>query len=219
MNAASLQAIATSAAQEREVATVLGRIVEELAGQPNIALTRIWLLASTGRCKACPNKDHCQNQSQCLHLAASAGKPLVAGHDWTRLDGHFQRVPLGSGKVGRVGASGESVLLEDAGNDQQWIVDQEWIQEESIVSFAGHPLVFRGETLGVLAVFSRERLDPSDFKWLCAFADQAAIAIANARAFEEIERLDGNWNPKTVTCATRSTRPTLLDKLWATVLL
>ena len=57
------------------------------------------------------------------------------------------------------------------------------------MSFAGHPLVFRGEIMGVLAVFSRERLATSDFRWLRTLADQAAIAIANARAFEEIERL------------------------------
>ena len=62
-------------------------------------------------------------------------------------------------------------------------------RKRGLSAFAGHPLEFRGEILGVLAVFSRERLGPLDFGWLRAFADQAAIAIANARAFEEIERL------------------------------
>jgi transcriptional regulator with GAF, ATPase, and Fis domain len=57
------------------------------------------------------------------------------------------------------------------------------------VSFAGHPLTFRDEVLGVLAVFSRGQLGAQDFKWLRIFADSAAVAIANARAFEEIDRL------------------------------
>jgi transcriptional regulator with GAF, ATPase, and Fis domain len=96
---------------------------------------------------------------------------------------------LGHGKVGRIGQTGNSVLLEDTSADRQWIVDHQWTRAEEIVSFAGHPLVFRGEVLGVLALFCRERLTPSDFEWLRAFADQAAVAIANARAFEEIGRL------------------------------
>ena len=40
-----------------------------------------------------------------------------------------------------------------------------------------------------MAVFSRRRLELHDLNWLRVFADHAAVAIANARAFEEIERL------------------------------
>jgi hypothetical protein len=64
-----------------------------------------------------------------------------------------------------------------------------WAEKEKILSFAGHPLIFREEILGVLAVFTRSRLDEHDFKWLRIFADHAAVAIANARAFEEISEL------------------------------
>jgi transcriptional regulator with GAF, ATPase, and Fis domain len=56
-------------------------------------------------------------------------------------------------------------------------------------SFAGQPLLFRGEILGVLGVFDRARFTAEDFAWLRTFADHAAVAIANARAFEEIESL------------------------------
>ena len=54
---------------------------------------------------------------------------------------------------------------------------------------ANHPLIFRGEVLGVLAVFSRQPISLQNFQWLGLFADQAAVAIANAKAFEEIENL------------------------------
>ena len=50
-------------------------------------------------------------------------------------------------------------------------------------------MIFRGEILGVLAVFSRAEMDESQFGWLRTFADHAAVAIANARAFEELTRL------------------------------
>jgi transcriptional regulator with GAF, ATPase, and Fis domain len=62
-------------------------------------------------------------------------------------------------------------------------------KREKIVSFAGHPLTFRDEVRGVLAVFSRGQLGARDFEWLRIFADSAGAAIANARASEEIDRL------------------------------
>ena len=46
-----------------------------------------------------------------------------------------------------------------------------------------------GKILGVLALFSREYLSEQDSTWIGIFAKQAAVAIANARAFEEIARL------------------------------
>jgi transcriptional regulator with GAF, ATPase, and Fis domain len=49
--------------------------------------------------------------------------------------------------------------------------------------------VFRGEVLGVLAVFDRQPLGDEELRWLRVFADHAAVSIANARAFEEIDRL------------------------------
>ncbi len=163
----------------------MNRIVAELGAQANVALARIWLLpkgrAETGSGPA---------QEPLLRLAASAGKPSAGGAtDWHRLDGAHQTVRLGSGKIGQIAATGNPIQLEHADADDRWVVDQQWIVEEGIKSFAGHPLRFRRDILGVLGLFSRERLTSSDFDWLRAFADQAAIAIANARAFEEIEHL------------------------------
>jgi len=43
-----------------------------------------------------------------------------------------------------------------------------------------------------VAFFSRKRLEKSDLDWLRVFADHAAVAIANARAFEEIALLKEN---------------------------
>jgi transcriptional regulator with GAF, ATPase, and Fis domain len=50
-------------------------------------------------------------------------------------------------------------------------------------------LVFRGDVLGVLALFDRGQLTDEDFRWVRLFADHAAVSIVNARAFEEIEFL------------------------------
>jgi transcriptional regulator with GAF, ATPase, and Fis domain len=63
------------------------------------------------------------------------------------------------------------------------------VARETIRSFAGHPLVFRGELLGVLGVFSRATLDDEAFEMSRLFASHAAVSIANARAFAELDRL------------------------------
>jgi transcriptional regulator with GAF, ATPase, and Fis domain len=81
------------------------------------------------------------------------------------------------------------MLIEDSVAEPRWTLHPEWIREEGIHGFAGHPLLFGGEILGVLGVFARVHIDEQQFKWLRVFADQAAVAIANARAFEEIQSL------------------------------
>jgi len=105
------------------------------------------------------------------------------------MDGDFRRFPLGVRIIGRIGATGQSECLLDTAGDKEWIGRDDWLHRERIRSFVGHPLRFRDETLGVLGVFTRESLEPEKVDWLRLFADQAAVAIANARAFEEIEQL------------------------------
>ena len=68
-------------------------------------------------------------------------------------------------------------------------MNPEWAKKEKITSFAGQPLIFRDKTLGVLALFSRKVLDKSHLAMFRTFAHNAAAAIANAKAFEEIKHL------------------------------
>lgn len=194
MTLESLQAILLTVAQERSVATVLSRIVREIVEQQGVALARIWLTEPGDMCEACRMRPECPDQTQCLHLVASAGRPTDPNQeDWSRLNGNFRRFPLNTGKIGkigRIGSTGNPILIPDVKTeDDGWIARPEWAQQEGIRSFAGQPLIFRDEILGVLAIFSRESLDEPEFGWLRVFADHAAVAITNARAFEEIARL------------------------------
>jgi len=185
----SLQAVSLAVAQERSLATVLKSVVHGLASQPGIALARVWLVAAGDICKTCPMRRECPDQARCLHLAASEGNPSSSGEDWSRLDGAFRRFPLGVRKVGRVGATGVPLLVKDVERDAETFARPDWIRAEGIRSFGCQPLVFRGEILGALAIFNRQGCDEATFAWLRAFADHAAVALANSRAFAEIERL------------------------------
>jgi transcriptional regulator with GAF, ATPase, and Fis domain len=165
------------------------RLVEGLVERSSVALARVWLIASGDICSTCPMRAECPDQTRCLHLSASAGAPLDRRADWSRLTGAFRRFPLNDRKIGRIGTTGEGIFIADVARDQEWIAHPDWVQRERIRSFGGQPLLFRGELLGVLGVFSRDPCNRETFAWLRTFADHAAIAIAHARALSEIARL------------------------------
>jgi transcriptional regulator with GAF, ATPase, and Fis domain len=97
-------------------------------------------------------------------------------------------VLIGERKIGHVAKTGEPLLLSGL-RDEEWLADRAWVEREGIRTVAAQPLVFHGESLGVLALFDRGVLDAHALEWLRVFADYAAVSIANARAFEEIEAL------------------------------
>jgi diguanylate cyclase (GGDEF)-like protein len=87
----------------------------------------------------------------------------------------------------------EIQVIRDVVNDPQW-VDQtsgRWIR-----SYAGAPIVIKGKTVGFINLDS---LTPNFFnnsvvERLGVFADQAAIAIENAKLFDEIQTQARNQN-------------------------
>ena len=189
MKTETLHPIATAITQERSLDNVLQMIVRGLADCHNVALARLWLTLPGDRCAHCPMRSQCPDQTSCLHLVASIETSQSNAEPRVSLDDDFSRMPLNVRKIGKIAATGEPLLLSDLTNDKQWIARPDWVKRERIESFAGQPLIFRGEVLGVLAIFDRAVLREEEFKEMRLFADYAAIAIANARAFEEIERL------------------------------
>lgn len=193
----SLKRLLLDMAQERSVDALLKMIVWLLAQRPHVALARIWLIGQ-GDCPCPESGDACSDTTTCLKLAASAGHPIVEKEaDWSRIDGDFSRFPMGDRKVGWIAAKGKSVEVRDVRTDDKWIARPEWVRREGIIGFGGQPLVFRGDVLGVLAIFTRSRLVPEELVWIRMIADHAAAAIVNARAFEEIEHLKGQLELET----------------------
>jgi transcriptional regulator with GAF, ATPase, and Fis domain len=185
-----LQAIAHAVSQERSLDVVLKRIVEGLARRGGIALARVWLRRKPGElCEHCREYPGPARKIPRLHLMASAGRPVSTTYrkeDWSRLDGEFH---WGGTKVAQIESDAKPILIKSLQHDHKWIEKPEWARSERIQSFGGHPLIFRGRLNGVMAVFSRSVIDDAGFRWLGVFADTAAVAIANARAFDEIDKL------------------------------
>jgi len=61
--------------------------VRGLGVQEDIALARIWLIEPVDICSSCLMREECPDQARCLHLVASAGRPVHAQEDGSRL--HF----------------------------------------------------------------------------------------------------------------------------------
>ena len=103
-----------------------------------------------------------------------------------RFDEHIQwsNMPLGQGIVGVAAQDAETVLVPDTSRDERYIPMVEGIRSEVAV-----PLLLKDEVIGVLDLeceqvnaFTREH------EWLLSLlAPQVAIAIENARLYEQVE--------------------------------
>lgn len=81
--------------------------------------------------------------------------------------------------------SGMPLSIDDTQDSELWVnlPHTEWMR-----SYAGAPIIVKGETIGFLNLNSATPgfFTPTKAEWLQAFADQAAVAIDNARMFGEI---------------------------------
>jgi GAF domain-containing protein len=175
----ALQEIILSIAEAHLLDPILELIVRGIAANEGVALARLWLLQRDRDCPICQSLP--TGSERALHLRGSAGVSQRTQYEYSIVGGRFHRIPLGERKIGQIAASGKAMLIPKVTGEEDWIAEPDWIRDEGIQSFAGQPLIFHGETLGVLAVFSRVQFSEEDFLWLRTFADHAAVAIANAR--------------------------------------
>jgi PAS domain S-box-containing protein len=97
-------------------------------------------------------------------------------------------IPLGEGLVGSVVTAGQPVVVADVTTDPRWIPIE---TKEPMRSFLGVPLVGRaGRPLGALSLSHPEvgAFDEDHARLLSTFANQAAMAIENARLYEQAQQ-------------------------------
>ncbi|MGH7311677.1 MAG: GAF domain-containing protein, partial [Candidatus Rokuibacteriota bacterium] len=94
---------------------------------------------------------------------------------------------LGEGLIGRVAVTQALLIVKDIGRDAR-PVNRRWLKRQGFTSFAGVPLLVKDTLVGVLALMTRHphRFTPHEIEALGAFADQAAIAVENARLYASL---------------------------------
>ena len=176
-----LERITLQMASSLDLQTVLTTITQGLIDELDGAFARIWLLGPGDLCVECHKAADCTNRNRCLHLEASVGL-------YTNLNGEYRRIPLGALKIGKIAQGHGALNTNDVLGDDR-LPNKQWMKDNGLCSFAGYPLKFRWELLGVIAMFGRRPLKEEEFERLAGFANQAAIAIKNAQLFTEVAQL------------------------------
>jgi sigma-B regulation protein RsbU (phosphoserine phosphatase) len=93
------------------------------------------------------------------------------------------KVPIGQGITGAAARTGHAVLVSDVSQDPRYINAIESVRSELAV-----PLMFRGKCVGVLDIQSRhlDYFTKEQQNILSVLANRLAVAIENARLFEQV---------------------------------
>ena len=105
-----------------------------------------------------------------LLLKFSAGK-------YTNINGEFSKISIDSLKIGPVVKTKKPVVTNDVANDPR-IKHHDWAKKEKLKSFAAYPLIYKKQSIAVLAMFSKKKLTHVDFEMLGIFCDQLSRELA-----------------------------------------
>ena len=177
-------------AQERSLDGLLEKSLRSAMTQHEIARVEIWLIEKGDICSRCAQRPRCPDQTRCLHLAAAGENSVPIGaREPSLFFATRERIPLGVGFIGRIGTTGQLTELRNLDDDPGQFSRPGSLQQGEIRECAGSAIVFRGEILGVLVIFARINITKDRLAWQRIFSNHFGAAIANARAFEEIQRL------------------------------
>ena len=176
-------------AHEQSLTSLLQKVVAGAPDRPGFACSQVWLVDKGDLCSSCPSRRQCPDQDRCLHLMAARINPLAGASPAASSSEYLKiRIPLGAGLFGKVAVDGKENLQPYARTD--WNEDVGLNMEKERVRWVGGtPILFKGEVLGVLASYLRKGISDEARPWGRIVADRIGASIANARAFEEIQRL------------------------------
>lgn len=139
---------------------MLNECAEALVTYFNGSFARIWIL---------------NTKTQILELEASAGM-------YTHLNGEHSRILIGKFKIGNIALSKLPYLTNDILHDEA--VNNKWATENKMKAFAGYPLMVGDQVVGVMGMFSKNKLTNIALNAMEAVANDIALSIQHKR-FEE----------------------------------
>ncbi|MFH1079918.1 MAG: PAS domain S-box protein [Pseudomonadota bacterium] len=116
---------------------------------------------------------------------------FVAGRGFRTDALRYTNLSLGAGYAGRVAQERKTIFIPDLEKEAQDLLKKSPVlRSENFVTYCGAPLIAKGQLKGVLEIFNRTPIEPSQ-EWLDfleALATQAAIAIDNAKLFDDLQK-------------------------------
>ena len=176
-------------AQERSVAPILHKVVTRAVEHTEFVISQVWLIRKGDLCSTCRYRSECADQSRCLHLVAAKGRALPGAGKSPPYEDLNARIPLTYGPLGEAAITGELKQIRTQDKKPVSAAGFEWMPDEGILECGIRPIEFKGEILGALVGFAREHIPESFTPWGRVFADHVGAALANARAFDEIQHL------------------------------
>ena len=119
-------------------------------------------------------------QGDLLEMRASAGIH-------TQTDGTRSRIPVGKYKIGRIAQEARPRFSNNVGEEPD-VDDKEWVKQNGLVGFVGHPLVVEDRVVGVMAFFSRTKLNPDTVHTLSGIAKTIAVSVDRDRAERDLKQ-------------------------------
>jgi signal transduction histidine kinase len=158
----ALVAAARSVTSGLDLRSILDRILAEAARISGAPHVKVLLLDRTARV---------------LRVGALQGSAMLPDF----------ALPVGVGSSGLVAQTGQPLYMADAQSDSRSIF-AERDTELGIVTYLGLPIKRGDEVLGVLTFNTTvpRQYSPGEMAYLTSFADQAAIAIENARLYAAV---------------------------------
>jgi GAF domain-containing protein len=122
-----------------------------------------------------------------LSLLLEDGQTVELTYDFLRPGYSGVRLKLGEGLIGKVAQTGAPLVVDDY---PAWPGRAAVFEDYPLRSLLGTPVKWQEQVLGVLTISDKRpyRFGPTDVEIARLFADQAAVAISNARLYEATRR-------------------------------
>lgn len=163
---AALRAVDMAITASMDLPLTLRVLLEQVTAQLNVDAASVLLL---------------EEDSQQLAYAAGQGFFTNAIRDV-----HIQ---IGHGFAGKAALQRKLLRVDNLNDQPDSAIPSKWLKSEGFVAYIGVPLITKGAVTGVLEIFQRSPLgaDPAWMNFLEAIANQAAIAIDNARLLKDLQ--------------------------------
>ncbi|MGJ3248213.1 MAG: PAS domain S-box protein [Elainellaceae cyanobacterium] len=143
---------------------MMGRCANALVNHLEVSVSLIWTLNEV---------------DEVLNLQAIAGQYPHATHS-------HHTISLDQQPIGHIARHRQGCLIGDRAQ-MPLVHDPDWLNQENIVAFIGHPLVVEDRAVGVMAAFAHKTLTEATLQEIASIANEIALGIDHKLSEEALQ--------------------------------